>query len=453
MPFASSAERSFLSAVSQLAYSNPFLPERAECERAALGRDYEEGEPVWSLPVGDPERPRANVWRIDERLAPLAEQGRTRLLDASQVRTPDLVLYEDAVIHLLYNRYYPKFVGSSSGSGWRFYSDFLNDWKHFYPEQIIFPSRHDPVHTFACYRQIQRAFEQIFHAIIGASLPAAQLRAAIWQSIFTHDMRRYRRTLYARMGDFTTLITGPSGSGKELTAQAVAKSRYVPFDDRKLNFASDAVSFFPINISALSPTLVESELFGHRRGSFTGAIEDRKGWLETCPAVGSVFLDELGDLDPAIQVKLLRVIETRTFHPVGETAASRFHGKLIAATNRDLAARIQQGQFREDLYYRLCSDQIVTPSLAEQLADSPQVLNELIVYMSRRVAGAEAEQFWGEVALWIEENLGRDYAWPGNYRELEQCVKNVLIRRDYKPSRPVPGHVGSGGGAPNGAIA
>ena len=194
MAFLSSAERSFLSAVSQLAYSNPFLPERAECERAALGRDYEEGEPVWSLPVGDPERPRANVWRIDERLAPLAEQVRTRLLDASQARTPDLVLYEDAVIHLLYNRYYPKFVGSSSGSGWRFYSDFLNDWKHFYPEQIIFPSRHDPVHTFACYRQIQRAFEQIFNAIIGASLPAARLRAAIWQSIFTHDMRRYRRT-------------------------------------------------------------------------------------------------------------------------------------------------------------------------------------------------------------------------------------------------------------------
>jgi transcriptional regulator with PAS, ATPase and Fis domain len=83
----------------------------------------------------------------------------------------------------------------------------------------------------------------------------------------------------------------------------------------------DAALFFPINISALSPTLVESELFGHRRGSFTGAVGDRKGWLETCPARGSVFLDELGDLDPGIQVKLLRVIETRRFNPVGDTAA------------------------------------------------------------------------------------------------------------------------------------
>jgi transcriptional regulator with PAS, ATPase and Fis domain len=265
------------------------------------------------------------------------------------------------------------------------------------------------------------------------------LRASVWQSVFTHDMRRYRRTMYSRMAEFATLITGPSGTGKELAARAIAQSRYVPFDERNLTFPGDeAVSFFPINISALSPTLVESELFGHRRGAFTGAIGDRKGWLETCPAAGSVFLDELGDLDPAIQVKLLRVIETRTFHPVGETAPRQFRGKLIAATNRDLAARIRRNEFREDLYYRLCSDQIVTPSLAEQLSDSPQVLNELIVYMARRVAGAEGDELARDVTSWIEKNLGRDYAWPGNYRELEQCVKNVLIRRDYRPSRSAP---------------
>jgi transcriptional regulator with AAA-type ATPase domain len=435
MPFASSAERSFLSAVSQLAYSNPFLPERAECERAALGGEYDESEPVWSLPVENPERPRANVWRINARLQPLAEQLRARLLATRTVRDADLLLYEDAIIHLLYNRYYPKFVKGSSGKDASFYRDFLADWKYFLPEQVSFPSHHEPVHTFACYRQIQRAFEQIFNAIIGGSLPAARLRAAIWQSIFTHDMRRYRRTLYARMSDFATLITGPSGTGKELAAQAIAKSRYVPFDDSKLNFAGDAVSFFPINISALSPTLVESELFGHRRGSFTGAIGDRKGWLETCPQLGSVFLDELGDLDPAIQVKLLRVIETRTFHPVGDTASQRFLGKLIAATNRDLAADIRARRFREDLYYRLCSDQITTPSLAEQLAGSPEVLGELVVHVARRIAGDEGEELAGEVTAWIERNLERDYAWPGNYRELEQCVRNVLIRRDYRPSR------------------
>jgi transcriptional regulator with AAA-type ATPase domain len=390
--------------------------------------------------MDDPERPRTNVWRVMERLHPFMEELRARLLRENEASDADLVLYEDATLHLLYNRYYPKFFEASFGKDAQksgrcsFYQEFLSDWRHFFPIE----ANHDPRHTFACFRQIQRAFEQIFRDIIGSSMPAARLRGAIWQSIFSHDMRRYRRTLYERMSDFATLITGPSGTGKELAARAISQSRYVPFDDTRFTFADDAVSFYPINISALSPTLVESELFGHRRGAFTGAIGDRKGWLEMCPQLGSVFLDELGDMDPAIQVKLLRVIETRTFHPVGETASRQFQGKLIAATNRDLAADIHSRRFREDLYYRLCSDQIATPSLAEQLADSPQIMRELVVYMARRVAGAEAEELAVEVLAWINQNLEPDYPWPGNYRELEQCVKNVLIRRDYRPSRAQP---------------
>lgn len=442
--FLSTEERGFLQAVSELASCNPFLPERTECERAALRNDFVEGEPVWSLQVDDPEKPRANVWRVVERLEPMVNRLRDRLNAGVKASAPELVLYEDGALHWLYQRYYIHFFNAGFGSGpkrtdagrWRFYRDFLADWGRFFNvENAIVQNRSDPARTFAFCRQIQRAFDQIFRDIIGSSLPAARLRGAIWQSIFTHDLRRYQRTLYERMGDFVTLITGPSGTGKELVARAIAQSRYVPFDDRTLSFADDDGSFFPINVAALSPTLVESELFGHRRGSFTGAVGDRKGWLETCPALGSVFLDELGDLDPAIQVKLLRVIETRTFHAVGDTASRRFKGKIIAATNRDLEAGIRSGTFREDLYYRLCSDQITTPSLGEQLSDSPGVLRELVVYMARRVAGPEAETLVPEVAGWIEDNLGLDYAWPGNYRELEQCVRNVLIRRNYMPAR------------------
>ena len=439
------SERGFLESVSRLGYCNPFLPERVSFERAALGGDFVEGEPVWSQQVAEPERPRANAWRITEKLERVAEGLRARLAAGAGAGERDLALYEDAVLLLLYQRFYPDFFEASFGPSaakpdparWRFYSNFLAGWRHFFHiEGVRFPTGHDPRHTFACFRQIQRAFEQVFREIIGGSMPAARLRAAIWQSIFTHDMRRYRRTLYARMGEFATLITGPSGSGKELVARAIAQSRYAPFDDRRLAFADEgAASFFPINISALSPTLVESELFGHRRGAFTGAVADRKGYLETCPELGSVFLDELGDLDPAIQVKLLRVIETRTFHPVGDTAGRQFRGKLITATNHDLPAAMRSGRFREDLYYRLCSDQIATPSLAEQLADSPGVLRDLAWYMARRVAGPEGEELAAEVMRWMEANLAPDYAWPGNYRELEQCVKNVLIRRDYRPAR------------------
>jgi transcriptional regulator with AAA-type ATPase domain len=437
MSFLSAPERAFLKAVSQFAYCNPFLPEHTEFERSALGPDFIEGEPVWSQQVEDPEKPRENVWRIFKKLQPLATDLRRRLSEGAEPRNEDLLLYEDAILHLLYQRYYPRFYEASFGeirgvTRWAFFHEFHKDWLfYFRVNGIEFPSKLTPVPMFAFFRQLQRAFEQIFRDIIGGSLPSARLRGAIWQSIFTHDMRRYRRVLYARMGEFATLITGPSGTGKELAARAIAQSRWVPFRERDLSF-DDAEVFFPINISALSPTLVESELFGHRRGSFTSAIADRKGWLETCPAGGSVFLDELGELDQSIQVKLLRVIETRSFHPVGSTLSLPFAGKLIAATNRDLAT----SGFREDLYYRLCSDQIVTPSLAEQIADSPQILSEVILYMSRRVAGDEAEELARDVLQWVNENLGDKYPWPGNYRELDQCVKNVLIRRNYRPSRP-----------------
>ncbi len=301
-PFLTGAQRDFLGAVSRLAYANPFLPEWVEFERAALGEAFVGGEPVWSQHVRDPEEPRANVGRVGERLEPLSEQLQLKLREGVETAAADLVLYEDAVLHLLYQRYYRHFFAAGFGEAaeqndparWRFYNNFLADWRHFFHiDGVHFPTGHEARHTFACFRQIQCAFEQVFRDVIGSSMAAARLRASIWQSIFTHDIRRYRRTLYARMGEFATLITGPSGTGKELVARAIAQSRYVPFDDQRLSFADDR-GFFPINISALSPTLVESELFGHRRGAFTGAVGDRKGWLETCPELGSVFLDELG---------------------------------------------------------------------------------------------------------------------------------------------------------------
>jgi transcriptional regulator with AAA-type ATPase domain len=449
--FLSKAERCFLEAVSKLAYCNPFLPERIDCEREALGEEFEPGEAVWSMRVEDPEKPSANTWKIKEGLEPLAELLRGRVAGGEANRERDLVVYEDAILFLLYHRYVLRFFGNQSESGktaprqgWGFYAAFLRDWNYFFelPGRTL-PSGHEPAHTFACFLQLSRAFLQIFTYIIGSSLSAARLRAVVWQSVFSHDMRRYRRTLYARMGDFATLITGPSGTGKELVARAIAFSRYVPFDAERMSFASDWTdSFRAINLAALSPTLIESELFGHRRGAFTGAVQDRKGWLEMCPPLGSVFLDEIGDLDVAIQVKLLRVIETRAFQPVGDNAPRQFHGKLIAATNRNLADRMRAGQFREDFYYRLCSDQIATPSLSEQLRESPGVLRELILFMTKRVSGPEAEPLAAEVEEWVRKNLRPGYEWPGNYRELEQCVRNLVIRREYRPPRreaPSPG--------------
>jgi len=188
-------------------------------------------------------------------------------------------------------------------------------------------------------------------------------------------------------------------------------------------------------ISALSPTLIESELFGHRRGAFTGAVEDRVGWLEICPPRGTVFLDEVGDIDATIQVKLLRVLQTRTFQRIGDTGPRRFEGKIITATNRDLAKEIEAGRFRHDFYYRICSDTIVTPSLHDLLADNPAELRNLVLFIAKRVAGDGAEDLADETVRWIETRIGPDYLWPGNFRELEQCVRNILIRREYVPAQ------------------
>src|SRR4051794_37948703 len=341
----SAVEWHFLRSVADLAYSNPFLPERIALERAALGAEFVPGEPTWSASPADPEASRTNVSLIYDRLTSLIDALRVRFEHAPEITPAEANVYEECVQYLLYQRYYSQFVLGRDRMA--FYPSFAADWAHYnhIPGKSL-KSNFVPGHLFACFRQVRRAFHHIFDNIIGNSMPASRLRADVWQSIFTHDMRRYLRTMHSRMGDFPTLITGPSGTGKELVARAIAGSRYVPFDAGRLEFnETKGESFFAMNLAALSPPLVESELFGHRRGAFTGAIADRKGWLESCPPTGSVFLDELGEMDLSIQVKILRVMETRKFSAVGDTSVRDFHGKLIAATNRNLPVEIRAGRF------------------------------------------------------------------------------------------------------------
>jgi transcriptional regulator with GAF, ATPase, and Fis domain len=137
---------------------------------------------------------------------------------------------------------------------------------------------------------------------------------------------------------------------------------------------------------------------------------------------------------PSIQVKLLRVLQSRTFQRLGETDERRFSGKLVAATNKDLARAIEDGKFRADFYYRLCADIIVTPSLAELTQGDLSELCRMVAYAAEKSAGPEAPAITAEVMTWIEDELGADYAWPGNFRELEQCVRNVMIRKEYRPA-------------------
>jgi transcriptional regulator with PAS, ATPase and Fis domain len=327
------------------------------------------------------------------------------------------------------------------------YPRFLEDASFWLDEELLGSDLAlAPDLVFSWFFQLRRAWHFIFRTIVGGSRPAARVRAAVWESVFTHDMRRYRRSLYASMGDLTTLVTGPSGTGKELVARAIGLSRFIPFDPIQQVFKEDYEgAFFALNISALTPTLVESELFGHQRGAFTGAVKDRIGWLEVCPPLGAVFLDEIGEVDESIQVKLLRVLQTRRFQRLGDTQDRQFHGKLIAATNREPQVEMAQGRLREDFYYRLCSDLVRTASLRDQLDEAPDArseLSDLVKNIAVRLVGDdEAEILVEQVVSFVIGKLGLDYPWSGNFRELEQCVRNVLIRGEYRPASS-PGKAG-----------
>jgi hypothetical protein len=446
MPFLSEPERRVVEAVAGLADENPFLPRRIELERAALGERFQPVAAVWRADV--------HLGGLNPNLAPLgalvqtlAPELRARLARGPAPPERDLRLYEGLVRYLLFIRYEDDLLAlihagergeptTRSVPAWeRFRADVL---ELLAPPGVRLPVPVDPPRLFAWGYQIRRAFHHTFRRIYGGSMPAAQLRAAVWQSIFTHDAQRYRRALEGRMEDIPTLVVGSSGTGKELVGRAIALSGFIPFDPATRSFAEDyGALFHPLNIAALPATLVESELFGHRRGAFTGAVAAREGWLEACGPRAAVFLDEIGELDAALQVKLLRVLETRTFQRLGETRARRFSGKIVAATNRDLAEEMQAGRFRSDFYYRLCADVIRTPTLREQLAEAPGDLLELVLVSARRIVGEEeAPGVAREAAAWIERNLGPDYAWPGNVRELEQCVRSFVVRHDYVPQRP-----------------
>ena len=442
-------ERRLASAVSRIAYDNPFSPERIESERAALGSAFTENSPVWTPDGAHLEsqrfyRERPNVIRLRDLTWHAALALRARLDEPrSDLESDEVLLYEDLCLYALFARYelsLYELAVDESGDARKvgFYPAFKRDFERLLVEpELPLPSGLTAATALAFFFQIRRAFHYIFRYLLGISRPIAELRAEVWHSVFTHDLRRYRNSVYRHMADIPTLITGPSGTGKDLVAQAIGYSRYLAFDESKQRFVETFTSqYHALNVSALSRGVIESELFGHRRGAFTGALEDRQGWLEMCGPDGSVFLDEIGELDNELQVKFLRVLQTRSFQRLGETKPRLFLGKIVAATHRDLDRGLEAGWFREDLYYRLCADRIQTPTLRERIEADPNELLLMVSMLSERIAGPEyGPSLAEEVQSFTERELGPSYSWPGNVRELEQCVRNVLVRKRYRPAQ------------------
>jgi DNA-binding NtrC family response regulator len=218
----------------------------------------------------------------------------------------------------------------------------------------------------------------------------------------------YKQIAHAAAADAPVLIIGESGTGKELVARAIHQHG---------NRAGRP--FVPINCGALTETLLESELFGHIKGSFTGAISDAKGVFQTAHT-GTVFLDEVGEMSPALQVKLLRVLQEGEVRPVGSSRTVKTDVRIVAATNVDVEKAVGEGKFRQDLYYRLGVVVITIPPLRERREDIP-LLVERFMYAASSKAGKQVEL--SEPAL---EALST-YHWPGNVRELENLIERLVV--------------------------
>ncbi len=433
-------------AIEELNYTNPFTQRRMELEKIALGSEFEPEElRYWSHSESDNPQRRKNVVKVAAKARTLLNRCRADLQRGKKSEKEQCDLYMDLAYFVLFDELldtweYPvgihqdweqRSVRTSTPEIWKRFSFQFDYWLKL-PGIPPLTDR-DKCHLFSIFHQIHRAFFNIFHCVIGNSLPAAKLRSQIWESIFTVNLRRYRDSLYQHLPQVTTLIVGPSGSGKELVARAIGLSRYIPFERSTGQFRSDfAASYAAINISAFSSNLVESELFGHAKGAFTGAESSRAGWLESCGQDGSILLDEIGELELTTQVKLLRVLQNREFQRTGESKTRKFEGKLIAATNRDLQVEIEKKTFREDLYYRLCADVIETPSLQAQVQDNPRVLENLVGFIVQRMVPEVHKEMTDEIVKWLGTHLPDNYEWPGNFRELEQCVRNLMIHGGYR---------------------
>ncbi|MCM2264404.1 MAG: sigma-54 dependent transcriptional regulator [Desulfuromonadales bacterium] len=249
------------------------------------------------------------------------------------------------------------------------------------------------------------------------ALENRELRDRLSQQAATGEIvfrsRRFREifdlTLQVAGSDANILIVGESGTGKELIARLL--HRHSPRREK---------AFVSLNCATLADNLLESQLFGHVRGAFTGAIANQKGLLEEAEG-GTLLLDEVAEMSPAVQAKLLRVIQERDYTPVGTTRARSADVRLVAATNKDLHREVAAGRFRDDLYYRLNVITLALPPLRER----PDDIEPLALYFLRRFAAKQRKEIHG----FADDALQRltEYTWPGNIRELENVVERAVI--------------------------
>lgn len=425
----SSEERSFFRTVYHAAFANPFgnLREKLDRKIAGLFPSVSRRESVDRC-----------IHEVEHRIKRLENQGRG---DLNSFRGQDKTIIRVVFLFDIFHKFRDRFdqlIEDQIKSGEEPVSvDFADEAMEMLHRRGFDESSF--LHYFAFSFQLRRAFFFISHFLVGSSPCMRELKRNLWNNVFTHNIALYDKFLWNRMEDFSTLIVGETGTGKGTAAMAIGRSGYIPFDEKQRRFVESFTrAFISLNLSQYPEALLESELFGHKKGAFTGAVEEHVGILNRCSPYGSIFLDEIGEVSNQVQIKLLQVLQDRVFTPVGSHAKSRFQGRVIAATNRPIDKIIQGEVFRDDFYYRLSSDIFEVPPLRDRITQDPGELQALLSFTVERIMGCPSPEMVNKVLRVIDSRLGKDYHWPGNVRELEQCVKRVILRRSYQGHKKQP---------------
>jgi DNA-binding NtrC family response regulator len=413
-------ERSFFALINRAVFANPFSEEREALDRQIAGA---------AAAAAHDKALAASIRRIQATMDRLEQEGRARV---DRYSCEDRRLVENAFLYDFFHRFlepFDRLISAQADAG----EDPLP--VPFAGEALAFLrgrgfDGRSIRRYFEVVYQLRRAFFFIDHNLVGCSPAMRKLRKRLWDNVFTHDLDLYNRHLWDRMEDFSVLILGETGAGKGAAAAAIGRSGFIPFDEKAGRFSESFTrSFVELNLSQYAENLIESELFGHRKGAFTGAVEDYRGVFDRCSRYGAIFLDEIGEVTIQVQIKLLRVLQERVFSPVGGHEARRFEGRIIAATNVPLAKLRGEGRMRDDFFYRLCTDVVTVPPLRQRIAEDSCELDSLLAFVVERLLGRPSAEVARMVRAQVDARLGAGYAWPGNVRELEQFTRRILINR------------------------
>lgn len=418
--------RIFLRRVTTSISANPFTParHRADCTLTGLAEDT---DPDIVLQTA--------IQKVNDRVEVLIATQQVNLCSCAPKDRPALA---NLFLFFLFHKYLPLFdlhIQKQNQTSQSLPLEFGRDLEK---EMAAFGfSNHETGQYIGLFFQMRRAFFFIHTGLVGNSPCMEELRARLWNTLFTHDIVEYAQNLINKLEDFSTLLIGETGTGKGLAAAAIGRSGFIPYDDKTHRFTpSFTRAFLAINLCQYPEQLIESELFGHARGAFTGAVAEHQGIFTRSSSQGAVFLDEIGEISIQTQIKLLRILQERTFSPVGSHASLRFRGRLIGATNRDLGRMIEQGKFREDFYFRLCTDTISLPSLKKRIDQYPQELDLLANHLIRKIAGRDTKKLQDKVSAVLQRPENKGYQWPGNVRELEQVIRRIILHGSCRLPAP-----------------